>query len=267
MTAVSSHVGKTNRAEQHLADLKDAIGGYGSRHPYTVRTRRESKKKPQVRRLDFTEQPDMAVALIAADFIYNIRSGLDHLAAALVPSKDRDSVMFPIFFRGVWEPPQPGDDKERLKHRQRWITITRHMADEAVAILRAIQPEDVTSSKSEAVHGLVAINRLSNTDRHSKLPVLAGGLQDAVATWQMPDGTSHSAAAGLGARRFLKQDAEIRVPQNAMNVQIAGTPIVVIRVTHPNDRIHIRVPEFFEGYLKRTRSLMDDLAPYLRRRH
>jgi hypothetical protein len=34
--------------------------------------------------------------------LYNVRPGLDHLTAVLVPAPNRRSVMFPIFREGVW---------------------------------------------------------------------------------------------------------------------------------------------------------------------
>ena len=84
--------------------------------------------------------------------------------------------MFPIFWQGVWEPPVPGDDEERTKARQRWRTYTREMRPEAIAHLKWLQPPD-TGGSNDRLDVLTVINRLSNTDRHSKLPVISTGLK------------------------------------------------------------------------------------------
>ena len=93
----------------------------------------EGSKKKRVHRFHFTRQPGDDVAIVAADFVYNIRSGLDHLAPALVPPAHRTSVMFPIFFQGVWDDPVDGENEQRLKERKRWRTTTRHMHPDARA--------------------------------------------------------------------------------------------------------------------------------------
>src|SRR4051794_33023831 len=115
---VPSYVAKVTRAKQHLIDLEAEIERYALRKPYTVRERIEGKKKRKVRRLAFTEDPaNTDIPIIAADVIYNLRSGLDHLMASLAPSARRSSVMFPVFWQGVWDAPIEGENEQRLKDR------------------------------------------------------------------------------------------------------------------------------------------------------
>lgn len=117
---------KIKRAEAHLADLKEAIDMWAGPHPYEVRT--TPYRNRDAFHLAFTEDPiNTDIGIIAADLVYNLRSGLDHLAAALVPPKDRDSTYFPIFFHGVWEPAAASDTEQQTKERGRWLTITRTM--------------------------------------------------------------------------------------------------------------------------------------------
>src|SRR5688572_12484690 len=99
MTARRSFDLKIDRAEEHLKELEHAVGRYCDRHPYKAVERMEGNQQGSVWRLRFTEQPDPWLTVIAGDFLYNVRSGLDHLAAALVPEQDWD--YFPIYFQGV----------------------------------------------------------------------------------------------------------------------------------------------------------------------
>jgi hypothetical protein len=262
VTTKPSYDLKFDRAEEHLVDLEAAVRAYVDSHPYEVRVRRQGRKKPRVHRLHFTRQPSDAVALIAADVIYNIRSGLDHLAAALVPARDRDSVMFPIFFQGVWEESIGAENLERRKQRSRWRTVTRNMPREAVAILKMVQPPD-EAIDLENLHGAIALNRLSNTDRHSKLPVISTTLSKPIGSCRTPDGQAYIGRA-LGGDEGLEDGAELVLPHGAVDVQLSGTPEVVIHVGAPHGGYLI--PGMLRDELLRgARQLADQLRPFDRR--
>jgi hypothetical protein len=84
---------KFDRAEKHLIDLETEVSRYCATHPYAITQSREGRRQQPVWRFTYTSQPPDVIALITADFIYNVRSGLDHLSATLVPANDRQ--MFP----------------------------------------------------------------------------------------------------------------------------------------------------------------------------
>jgi len=183
---VPSFVGKLDRAETHLVELKAAIERYGGTdpgtRPYTVRKRVESKRKGEVHRLHFTRSVENTdVPYIAADALYNLRASLDHLMAAMVPAKDRDSVMFPIFWRGVERPFIERENEQRRKDRERWLSIARRTQTGAVAFLKRLQPPDDAPNK-QTPHALRILNQLANTDRHTKLPIVAHGVDGLLIT-------------------------------------------------------------------------------------
>lgn len=232
---VPSYLLKINRAKKHLTDLEAAVAKYRDGRPYEA-YQTTDKRKP-VWRLRFTSSPaNTQMPIIAADLVYNLRSGLDHLAAALVPSSFASHVAFPIFWPGIWEPPVEGENRERTDARGRWNTYTRKMPAGAIAILRDVQPDqDVT----HRVHHLLLVNRLSNTDRHTKFPVFAGGLKDPTATIGGEDGTKFGALnirnvpEGYGGA-FLEDDGEIAFPElNRVprTVELHGEPTIIIRLT------------------------------------
>jgi hypothetical protein len=198
------YVLKGDRAGQHLVFLKDAIQRYADRHPYEVRKRVEGKKKGVVHRFHFTEQPEPMLGLVAADFIYNMRSGLDHLMAALVPSARRDSSMFPVFWQGVWDDPPPRENVERTKARERWQTYVKGAHPDAVAFIKTVQPADDGGNDPKGLSSLVALNRLSNTDRHSKLPILAASLHKPVGSYTTRSSVPSSSPTPSGMTRACK---------------------------------------------------------------
>ncbi len=228
---VPSYLAKVHRAEKHIIDLEGEIERYASTKPYTVRERIEGKKQRKVRRLAFTAYPENTdIPIIIADVIYNLRSSLDHLMAALVAPKDRSSSMFPIFFQGVWEAIAPGENQQRVKERIRWASDIKTIDSGAVAVLQSLQPPD-DGGNNETANLLRFINRLSNRDRHEKPPVVVTGLDQLVARFKWPDGRPQ---IGLGIPNsdggFFKDGAEIKFPQDAMDVEIEGTPLIAIRV-------------------------------------
>jgi hypothetical protein len=250
---------KADRAEKHLVDLEEAIAAYAASDPYEIAVRSEGKKKPNVHRLHFTRQPDDEVALIAGDFIQNIRSALDHLACCLVPSDERTSVMFPIFFQGVWEPAIKGENQQRLKDRMRWQTVTCHMPDEAVALLKRFQPPDL-GKEVENTHALAVLNGLANKDRHSKLLVIASALHKPSGLCRTPDGALY-VVRELGDDEGLRDNTPLVLPTGAVDVKVMGTPVVMIR-TRYKDR-GFRIPgSFRELLLNGTRRTIDFLRPY-----
>lgn len=260
---VPSYLTKINRAKKHLDDLRAAVGEYQDAHPYEAFQCAEHKKK--VWRMRITSNPaNSQIPIIAADLVYNLRSGLDHLAAALVPASFASHVAFPIFWPGVWEPPVPGENKERLDAHGRWNTYTRKMRPEAVAILRDLQPDQDTKYR---IHHLVTINRLSNTDRHTKFPVLVSGLKDIRV--RIDGGRVGSVPVANVPPEynagFLLDGAEIgfpSLPRLPAQVQLTGTPVVVIRIAQKQGNLPI--PATFENAVHYIETeVVRPLLPYV----
>lgn len=272
---VPSYLAKLNRAEKHLADLDEAISAYsnpadGSR-PYTVRKRIEGHGQREVHRLHFTRHPtNTDIPLIAADAIYNMRSSLEHLIAMLAPAKDRDRLTFPIYWRGVWEPVAEGDDQRRKKARHVWRAIDKALPADAVTVLKRLQPPDDAGPEEED-HALRILNRLSNADRHAKLPVAAAGVLKLNTVWRLPDGSEKLGLATADPGHVVEDGAEIKdAPQGAVYVECSGTPLVSIRLrekdmTSHGKTINLEIPGGLTallGFLRDT--LTPLLVPYVR---
>jgi hypothetical protein len=135
---VPSYLAKVNRAEKHLIDLQGEIDRWAALKPYAVTESVQGKRKAKVRRLKLMLSPENTdIPIVTADAIYNLRSSLDHLMAAMVPRQRRTRVMFPVFWRGVWEPVVPGEDQQRIKDRERWASCVKGLPVEAVTYMVA----------------------------------------------------------------------------------------------------------------------------------
>ncbi len=139
---VPSYLRKISRAETHLQDLKAIIADYIEGRPHVLTKDAGDPSGPY--RIRTTSGVPPEVSLISGDFIYNVRSALDHLAAALNPPNRKRSVYFPIFWKGVWEPHLESEDHAKANDRNKWISSTRKMAPEAIEILKRLQPTMTT---------------------------------------------------------------------------------------------------------------------------
>jgi hypothetical protein len=254
---VPSYILKLDRAQEHLDVLKREIQTFVESHPYTVTKRREGKK--DVWRLNFTPQLPPHVALVGADFVHNVRSALDHLAAALVPAARRDSTYFPILWERVWDPPVEEENKQAADDRAKWTTIVTKMKPGAVEVLKRLQPYAGYTPVSEYTHLLDSLNRLWNTDKHSRLPFMTEGLGNSTMIWTMADGTTQSVTDNLSGG--LGDNAKLIDLRDVVDVKIKGTVVVAIRVAHPDG--FIPLPYHFEGILDYARAIVGWLVPYL----
>jgi hypothetical protein len=187
---VPSYLAKVRTAKEDIVRLEDEIERYVMRNPYRVVERAEGRRKPKVHRLEITADPaNTDIPRLAGDIIYNLRSAPDHLMSALVPKKQRDGVMFPIYFQGVWEDADEEENDQRKKERSRWRSDTKALPEPVLAILRALQPLDGDEQPADETHVLQTINRLANADDHTRPPVAALGLSDCMVKWTLPDGT------------------------------------------------------------------------------
>jgi hypothetical protein len=247
MTAiVPSYIAKVARAKEHLIDLQMAVNAYADLHPYTVSKRIEGKKETPRWRLEFTASPaNTNIPILAADVIYNLRSSLDHLMSAMVAKKDRGKAMFPIFFEGVWEAIVPGENQERIKQRMRWASDIKTVPDEAVAVLKKLQPADTAGDDPRTFY-LRLINGLSNRDRHEKLPVVASGLSSMRAELTIGGGKIIE-LRGREPDSTLQDQADLHlpVPEQVVDVQVEGLPLVAIpaHVEHQYTEIPLRLIE------------------------
>jgi hypothetical protein len=248
---VPSYLTKLRTARDDLEDLEREIERYVMRDPYGVVERAEGRRRPKVRRLQITSDPaNTEIPRIAGDILYNLRSGLDHVMAALVPTAQRGSAHFPIFFQGVWEKDAPGDDAQRKKERGRWHSDTKALSEPVLAVLRGLQPLDGEEQPDDEAHVLQTLRQLANTDDHRRPPVAALGLSDCMVKWTLPDGTvqhgtGHAKRDASGRLdQVMKDGSKLKdIPLAATNVEIAGVPVVAMHI--PSEGRYVPIPQFF----------------------
>lgn len=265
LTARPSFDLKLDRAEQHLSEIGRSISDYVGSHPYEVLSSRPTKRRRNPYQLTFTSQPDEMLGVVVGDFIHNVRSSLDHLAAALVPRARRNSVMFPVLWPGVWEPAVPDEDEQRRKERANWITYTTEMDPAAVEVLKQLQPNrprhDKGRLEGHSMPGLVGLNRLSNHDKHSKLPVVSVALLQPTFVGESNGEQITFSPTNLGEREALPDGAEFVLPDGVTNVSVFGSPQVAVKISH--QEVGYWLPGVFEMLLRDSRAVVELLRPFV----
>lgn len=243
-------VSKLTRAKHHLNELEVMVQQYRDAHPYRAERYVEGrgKNRRDVWRLQITQQPPAEIPLILGDFLYNVRSALDYLAAELVRPSETSRSFFPILSCRVWDMPVVLNAKgvdPLADDRRRWASIENMMAPDVVAILKDLQPTGQDGADGE-MNALTLLNQLSNKDRHRRLTVVAPGLgNQMLGKVTLRNGRTvfyHDPSGKQGRVAVYQHNTAIGpLPPDTEKVEITeGTVLVVVEV---RPRKYLNVPD------------------------
>jgi hypothetical protein len=258
---------KVDRAEHHLNEIEDKLGKYAELHPYEHFRGPALKWKPHVWRymLRITEQPNPMIAVIVGEFLYDLRSALDHIAVAMAPLGRRRSASFPIFLKDPFRQDRWGkyvDDKARASFE----SSTCGMASDALTILKEAQPYNGPTPDQAALY---LLSSLENADKHRNLVTLTSGIQDAVTRvtarktelFQSPPGLREDGAE-IATFSWQKTWNPAELTEAEVNVQVRGVASVTIKVRDTNG--HYPLPDSLGIMLEDVRSVIPHFEPYTR---
>src|ERR1019366_2672930 len=151
MSRLKGAATKIGWARKHLDHLDREMGEFLN-DPYTITRKDKVNEHRHYLRFEFKPIP-VSIPLIAGDFCYCLRSGLDQLAWQLARinkvAQPRTATSFPIFST---EPPDGFKDK------------TKDILPRAVEVIEALQPYHRGAAFKE--HPLWLLNELCNIDKH-----------------------------------------------------------------------------------------------------
>ena len=243
VSIVPSYVAKITRAKKHLIDLNEAVDEYADAHPYTVREGIEGKKKTRVWRLALKSSPaNTDIPIIAADAIYNLRSSLDHLMSSLVARKDRGSAMFPDLLRGRLGKQHP---KGRTSSESRIVcdgrpTSRRSLTRRSQSSRACSRRREVPTIRPPACSQWSTASLTATATKNSPSWPLASPIS--TSKWTCPTGTQARYVPGEHPHGALQDNAQLHgIPDNAVNVEIAG--IALVAIPSPHEGRYIQIPE------------------------
>jgi hypothetical protein len=276
---------KVDRANHHFGDLKRELAAYAGDQRYDLIPADASPKCDEHRgvcwdyKLTMGHKPSPQLAILAGDVLFNLRSALDHIAAALVPSNRRGKTQFPIESEGIWEKKGRRYVIRNPGGRRRFRFYTEGMPDEAVAIIKRLQPYHGIQAGVDQ-QALYQLNRLNNADKHRNLTVFIAGLINVI--YEINVGgvfardVSRDRLGNLGLARdnahvfhFIPKGA---VPMRSdVKVQISGTPVVGIKTVNPHGKSQsaegvMNVELLFSNLLDHIPDILTALEPFVRNR-
>jgi hypothetical protein len=178
---------KWGRAETHLKALRVEAGGHVSgfhpdwfhRYPVTVEAHREGREyRFYVEARPFDAE---GCALIVGDFLFNLRSALDHIVYELHAKRFRGRPIpekrtaFPILDRRPTGRQPSGKAGGRSADPAKWREI-RLLSEKQRRAIVFLQPYNRRNDKYREVRrALAEINALNNIDKHRHLHVVETG--------------------------------------------------------------------------------------------
>jgi hypothetical protein len=176
-----SHRLKLNRADEHLKDIEALTKPLGERREYPViETMKPKRKAPEWEyRLDLSSiQLPERLPILVGDYLFNVRSALDHLVVAIAPRKHRRKVSFPIFVTDPFARDETSGDYLDAKAACRWLSLTSGLPDDCIAALKVLQPYEAAALHGQVAghHALALLSAFQNADKHRELVDAVFGL-------------------------------------------------------------------------------------------
>jgi hypothetical protein len=169
-----SHRLKLDRADEHLTEIEALTEPLRERREYPViETMKPYKKGPfwdYVLDLDGVQPPER-LPILMGDFLFNIRSALDHLTVALGPRKYRRKLSFPIHTTDPLARDEASGDYLNAEAASRWLALCCRLPDNCIAPLTVLQPYQAAALHGHRGdhHALALLSSFQNADKHREL--------------------------------------------------------------------------------------------------
>jgi hypothetical protein len=250
---------KIARAEHHFEDLRVVVERYRQGHHYRAVCPNPPRRPTHWRFvLEITKPPDPQIAIVLGDFLFNVRSALDHIAVACAPPDRKRQAGFPLYEQ------QPQGEEQR-----KFESMTRRMASEAVAVIEYEQPYNLPNRTSsggpESVEAFFALNALQDADKHRSLALLVAGISypEVRVSWG-DEGLAILTPRYVAPGEELVKYEELgnRIPYGQVNVEVRGVPQVAVNISR---RADYELLDVAGGILGRVRDrVIPSLEPFAR---
>jgi hypothetical protein len=180
--ATPSHRLKLDRADEHLTEIEALTKPLRERREYSVvETMKPYKKGP---RWDYTldldaVQPPERLPILMGDYMFNVRSALDHIAVALGPRKYRRKLSFPILTSDPLARKERCGDYLNAEAARSWLALCCRLPDDCIAPLTVLQPYQAAALHGHRGdhHALALLSSFQNADKHRELIPAVVGLE------------------------------------------------------------------------------------------
>lgn len=178
-----SYLLKLSRAGHHLVDLDAMLVGVRQRREHGVieTATGQGGRRKFVYRLDMGEvvvPEDWPI--VFGDFLFNVRSALDHLMVTIAPNNRKGSTEFRTYVKDPLETDENGQEV-RPDDAARWRSTVKGFPKGFEEAFRSIQPfaEAEKYGQPAEDHALAILSSLQNADKHRWLVTVFQGVEKA----------------------------------------------------------------------------------------
>lgn len=245
---------KLARAEEHLRNLADEIGIPIGRNPCPVHESLNADGEYEYA-IEVPGAVSQRVPIMVGELLFNIRSALDHLTCALIPTKDKGRAQFPIFDVNPLEVDESTGKYAHPWARGAWNLQTKGVPCPARAVMAMLQPfYQAREARKPAEHNSLSIlRRLQDADKHRELLYASPTLFET---------TLHVNNEQLvGIVPGLKDGAKVFAFPHQVDVQVEGVVRVPIGI---GDNFGYAYPLVFDTILDNiANNVLPGLEPFL----
>jgi hypothetical protein len=220
-----SHRLKLYRSDKHLEEMQALLTPLAGRREYPVveSVQRQHKRRLWDYRLDLSGiTPPEEFPIILGDYLFDIRSALDHLIVAIAPRKYRHKVGFPICTEDPLLRDKTSGSYLNVEEARKWQSMTKGLPSDCVAALKTLQPYHAAREhrKPASIHALALLSALQNADKHRELIGILVGLHKVEATFNgVPEGIVPA----------LEHNAIVARAEAQMDVEVEGSALVGVK--------------------------------------
>jgi hypothetical protein len=220
---------KLDRAQQHLAEIQGIVARMTDPDLTHVGVNKQNEGDLWVYTVDAHIEIPRMLRLMIGDFMFDLRSALDHIAAANPPLGKRGYGQFPIFTVDVSVGGSPESAANPELHRG-WERTKAKIDPTVFALIESVQPYkmalvEATNPEDDA---LAVFNTLHNADKHTNLSFVSTGIRDfrTYITTDLDDAVFDGPVMPNDA--MLPNGARVFTHEFEMDVQLVGTILVAV---------------------------------------
>lgn len=225
MSTTPSHRLKLQRADEHLADINALTEPLSERREYpvieTMKPERDGPRWEYILDLNHVK-PSERMAILMGDYLFNVRSALDHLAVSLGDRKYRRKLSFPIHKADPLARKPACGDYLNAEAASRWLSMCNRLPDDCIAPLTVLQPYQAAALHGHNAehHALVLLGGFQNADKHRELISTVPGLSKVEV--HINGGTQYAAPT-------FQNGTVVVAAYEKMDVKVKGVAIVGIK--------------------------------------
>jgi hypothetical protein len=258
---------KLRRAQEHRSEIERLAAPFRQVHEYVV-TEHVEHNGNRIYRIRTPLKVDPYMSVIFGDFLFNVRSALDHIAVSLVPAKHQYSASFPIFLIDP-EQTHPGDKKGDQARRETWEKCTKGMPARALTVVRDHQP--FNAEPPEMFDGfdlkpadtvLAILSAFQNADKHRHLVTAVSGLDpEEVTATNLSSGEQYIIGGPnpLPPMRIAKDGAIVFAGKFEMHVEGKGTADIAAGISKNPIGPYRRILDFMEELVRVAGVICDEI--------